>query len=132
MRFRLFRSRAFWFGVTGLAFLLWGWWVSMGYESWVGFGGTHQWRLGQLGGEIYAWWDVGGWPDGQFYSAEHGEMPLEAAREWRLRLIEERHWFVPPNSYAFIPYYWIVLGYLAVWAGLLIWRKRMFDQRPVE
>jgi hypothetical protein len=59
-------------------------------------------------------------------------MPLEAAREWRLRLIEERHWFVPPNSYAFIPYYWIVLGYLAVWAGLLIWRKRMFDQRPVE
>lgn len=29
MRFRLFRSRAFWFGVPGLVFLLWGWTSSM-------------------------------------------------------------------------------------------------------
>ena len=29
MRFRLFRSRAFWFGVPGLVFLIWGWTSSM-------------------------------------------------------------------------------------------------------
>jgi hypothetical protein len=30
MRFRLLSSRAFWFGVPGLVFLLWAWWLSMG------------------------------------------------------------------------------------------------------
>ena len=31
-RFRLFRSRAFWFGVPGLMFLLWAWADSMRYN----------------------------------------------------------------------------------------------------
>ncbi|MEK7949728.1 hypothetical protein [Luteolibacter soli] len=33
MRFRLFRSRAFWLGVPGLVFLLWAWVDSMRYAT---------------------------------------------------------------------------------------------------
>ena len=33
---------------------------------------------------------------------------------------------IPSHRYVFIPYQWLVLGYLAVWAGLVFWRSRKY------
>jgi hypothetical protein len=127
-RFRLFRSRAFWFGVPGLAALLWGWWVSMGHRSWIDFGG---WGIGLSAGELYAYQILDGWPSWPDVEVGQIEADPEEALEWKRMLVE------PPQTIAhfhiiFIPYYWPVVGYLATWAGLLIWRKRKYEKRPVE
>ncbi len=37
----------------------------------------------------------------------------------------------PASKRVGIPYYQIVAGYLALWAGLLFWRNRKFEKRPV-
>ena len=111
--------------------LLWGWWVSMGYETGVGFSGVRSLGLGQAGGEFYAWWDSDGWPESWDFFAAQYEFPMEDAREWKRRVALRR--LEEPNlHYAFIPCYGPVLGYVAMWTGLLIWRTRKFEKMLIE
>lgn len=130
-RFRLFRSRAFWFGVPGLVGLLWGWWVSMGYWSEAGFMGGHPFGLGQVNGEIFPFWDSAGWPDRRVFEVSHQKASRDEVRRWKMALATWRE-RDPSYSIVFIPYYLPVTGYVAGWAGLLIWRKRKFEKPPVE
>jgi hypothetical protein len=126
MRFRPLRSRAFWFGLPGLVFLLWGWWMSTEHYSGVGFGG-HSLGIAQLGGEVFVFWRSDGWPDWRSLGAFHNDMPWEDARELkRLQALSQP--MVPTFRRIFIPYHWPVLFYLAAWAGLMFWRGRKFRQ----
>jgi hypothetical protein len=125
MRFRLVRSRVFWFGVPGLVFLLWGWWISMGYFSYAGFGGTGYWTIGQLGGEVFVLWRLGESPDWRDLDAVHGKARADEMRRLRYSLDGWRE-LVPTFRYVFIPYYWPVIGYVAGWAGLVFWRSRKY------
>jgi hypothetical protein len=129
MRFRLFRSRAFWFGVPGLVFLVWGWWMSMGHQSGASFKGTgvgDYWGIGQMGGEVYAVWDSVVGPDwGSFY-AGNDAMTWERARQVKdiwVRVCEKS----PSSRIVFIPYHWPVMGYVAGWAGVIFWRSRKYQ-----
>jgi len=128
MRFFLFRSRALWFGVPGLVFLLWGWWVSMGHRSFVRFGGAGHWTIGQGEGEVFARWYSGEAPDWQYFDARHEKASVERLREWKDDAAE--YWST--SGYVLLPYHLLVLSYLAIWAGLLIWRKRRYEKRLVE
>lgn len=130
MRFRLFRSKAFWFGVPGLVGLLWGWWVSMGNYSSAGFRGARYWVIGQMGGEVFAMWDAEGGPEWGEGVAEHKDMTVEVAKAEKGFWTTDNEWY-PSYRIIYIPYYWPVMGYLAAWAGLMIWRKQKFEKRPV-
>jgi hypothetical protein len=127
-RFRLFRSRAFWFGVPGLVFLLWGWWDSMGDRSGVDFG---LWGVGQSAGDVYAYCFSDGWPDSWEVETFQYQVEPEEALEWKIALIDPPH-PVPDLRSVFIPYQLLVPCFLAGWAGLLIWRKRKFEKRLIE
>ncbi len=124
-RFRLVRSRAFWFGVPGLVGLLWGWWVSMGYWSWASMG---NWELGQSWGDMYVY--VEGRPNRRDFHFEHMEGPVDLSA-WELELGKKRHEFANRRLIV-IPYRWPAVGYALVYAGLLVSRKRKFEKRPVE
>lgn len=126
--FRLFRSKAFWFGVPGLVGLLWGWWVSMGYRSWVEF---ETWGVGLSAGEVYAYWFLEAMPGWGDMGVGHCEVEPEEVLEWKRMLVDSPH-VIPDFRLTFIPLYWPVLGYLALWIGLLIWRKRRFEKRMNE
>lgn len=131
VKFRLFRSKAFWFGVPGLVGLLWGWWVSMGHDSYAGFGGYPPWGIGQIRGEVYPCWGSAGWPEWREFYVGHVQISGEQVSEVKLSLSSwpDRD---PTLHCVFIPYYWLVLGYVVGWAGLVIWRKRTFEKRPVD
>ena len=132
VKFRLFRSRAFWFGVPGLVFLLWGWWVSMGHLSVASYGsGRNEWMIGQSAGELVMGWNWDGGQMSQGLNGDHLQMPPGGEVEWRVGLARYCDSDVTLR-FVFIPFQWPVLGYVAVWAGLLIWRKRKFENRPVE
>jgi hypothetical protein len=131
-RFRLFRSRAFWFGVPGLVGLLWGWWVSMGYWSWVGLGGTESWGIGQMGGQVFIVWNVDRGPEWGDFRALHWKISGYEARIERYKLAAFSDGFMPTRRQVLFPYLWLVTGYLAGWAALLIWRKRKFEKRMSE
>ena len=133
MRFRLFRSRVFWFGVPGLVFLLWGWWFSMGTISTMTLGEysfkkPRRWEIGQAAGDVYATWGVGGWPEWKFHS-DHSEMRVNARRHWRRNLTWMRAG--DPNfRYLIIGQHWLVVGYLVTWSGLVFWRKWKYRALP--
>lgn len=122
MRFRLFRSRAFWFGVPGLVFLLWGWWVSMGHRSWVAFDTV---GIGHSAGEVYAYC----FSDDMLVLGDmgvgHYEVAPVDALEWKKDLIDSPKVF-PDFRVTFVPYYWMIVAYVAGWAGLVLWRSRKY------
>jgi hypothetical protein len=100
----------------------------MGHRSGVDFG---LWGVGQSAGDLYAYSFSDGWPDSWEVETFRYQVEPEEALEWKIALVEPPH-PVPDFRSVFIPYHSLVPCYLMVWAGLLIWRKRMFDQRPVE
>ncbi len=115
-----YRSRLFWLGLLGLVFLLWGWWLSMEHYSFMGFGGAPHWEVGQIRGELYAYWNSSGWPNLDYPHFEHQEMSMEEARNVRAELdlwpgMEANLCFVV------IPYYWVVLACAGVWLLTLAW-----------
>lgn len=125
MRFRPHCSRAFWFGLPGLVFLLWGWGMSMSYYSRAGFAGARSWVVGQAAGEVYLCWDTDGWPDWRSFNARNLEMSLDEARKVKGRMISLRE-VRPSHRFVFMPAYWLAIVYMAMWTGLLIWRRRKF------
>lgn len=129
-RFRLFRSKAFWFGVPGLVGLLWGWWISMGHISTAAVGQTRYWWIAQPAGEVLVSWDTSGLPDDLEVVGKHFDASPEESIDWRRTLKSSDEMF-PASKRVGIPYYQIVSGYLALWAGLLFLRNRKFEKRPV-
>lgn len=122
MRFRLFRSRAFWFGVPGWVFLLWGWWLSTGHLSRAGFGGERPWEIGLSGGEAYVQWDSATGPDWREFHAWYDKSSADEASDLRRYERAIRRWN-PTRRIAFIPFYWLVLCYVTIWTGLVWWRR---------
>ena len=125
-RFRLFRSRAFWFGVPGLVGLLWGWWVSTGYHSWVEVGSLRDWELGQTSGHVYAFWYVEGWPNWREVYAGHEEASVDDSNELKQEMAEGRE-AVSSFRYIIMGHHWLAAGYLVSWCGLVFWRSRRFS-----
>lgn len=131
-RFRLFRSRAFWFGVPGLVFLLWGWGDSLVITREAYF---YRQRFLLWHGDsrtvVHVLPGVGWMPSNESgigfnrYAAEPFKWPClpaptyEDHGENRMRTVQLPHWL-------------LIVIYVAVWAGLLILRKRKYEQRPVE
>jgi len=130
MRFRLFRSRAFWFGVPGLVFLLWGWWISMWDYYGAGFSGGPPSGVGCFAGEVSAFWNLNGWPAERFYTWHVEAPPMGSAREWPVNVDVSRG--DPAFRHVYIPYWSLVFGYVVAWIGVLIWRKRKFEKRFLE
>ncbi len=128
-RFHLFRSRAFWFGLPGLVFLLWGWWVSMGHFSRAECGGRFDWWIAQSAGVIVVFWESEGPPDWDRFGVSHRKTNEEGAREWKSWLIEATE-KDPSRHMVAIPHRFVVLAYVAGWAGLLTWRKRKYREGP--
>lgn len=131
-KFRPLRSRAFWFGVPGLVFLLWGWWLSMGHWSRVEFGMGHHLAMpllaiGQMGGGVYAWGNSDVGPDWGDFDVRHDAMKGEEARQTNGQWVAASA-ALPSIGYVFIPYHWLVLGYVAGWAGLVVSRARSYRQ----
>lgn len=121
-RFRLFRSRAFWFGVPGLVFLLWAWGLSKSHISYVVFEGfSSDVLVGQLDGELvlvpdYVKMIGGGWWASYHTRSTPGE--VEDVKSWLNSLRLTGH------SVNLIPHGWLVAGYGLGWAGVIGWRWR--------
>lgn len=131
MSFRFFRSKTFWFGVPGLVGLLWGWWVSMGHHSMAGFLGPRLVVAGQIQGEVYAHSEGSGWLDWSGFICWHEPVPVDHASELKSALARQREQ-VSTAGFVFVRYYRVVLCYIVVWTGLLIWRQRKFGKRWAE
>ena len=127
MQFRPLRSRAFWFGVPGLLFLLWWWWFSIGCWSGVGFGATRPLGIVQSRGDLVPFWNSDGWPDGGIVYYSPHAMSAERGVEYKRELVMMQG-VDPTFRYRIIPYYLLVLAYVAGWAGLLGWRLRIYRQ----
>ena len=129
MRFRLFRSRAFWLGVPGLVFLVWGWWVSMGHVSEIGFTGPSRWWIAQNTGEVNVSWHSGEWPDRANFYTVHREAVPEVERRWKMELAKfhEGH---PIYRCVFIPNYAVIFAYVAVCGGFVFLRSRKYRALP--
>ena len=125
MRFRLFRSRAFWFGVPGLVFLLWGWWVSMGQRSYVvAASDVSELLFGQIDGEVVLIRGSGPVPPLDEWVLAHDGLMTSMAEG--IKKEEQELEDAGISRVVFIPYHWPVLGYVAVWAGLIFWRSRNY------
>ena len=145
MPFRPFRSLAFWLGLPGLLFLLWAWADSMshrsglhvdkvlpgprfvivnfiGYEA-AGFG--VQWGdapepqgLGsRLGGTTLTRTPITGPAESFFPPAGYTRLPAHGSGSTSVVPVEWR--------FLFVPFWQLVALYLAVWWGLLAWRRRV-------
>jgi hypothetical protein len=114
-----------WWGCCGVGGFRWG--ISRGFGS----AGLTLGRFGQIGGEFDAVWNSEELPEWRDLNPSHSEVSLENAYEWKTKLAAWRE-EVPELRFAFVPYYWPVTGYVAGWAGLLIWRKRKFEKTMVE
>lgn len=126
MRFRLFRSRAFWFGVPGLVFLIWAWGLSKTHYSGVGnLDGPFSKKIGQLDGDVLLGWNP--WPSSNSWRGFHERIPPGHAQE-----IKEffKELGVPGVWVIFIPHRSLVTGYLLGWAGLVFWRSRKYRALP--
>ncbi len=141
MRFRLFRSRVFWFGVPGLVFLLWGW-ADSAKSEFKGHVTAGTWFVhltqgaGYLqlqftrGGLASPWSSSaqrvprvsggGGWPGWSYVPQwRHHETPVG----W----IGSFYNSYPSVSNTLILPHWFLLALYAVpWCGLILWRWRRF------
>jgi hypothetical protein len=102
----------------------------MGHISTAAVGQTRYWWIAQSAGEVLASWDTSGLPDDLEVVGKHFDASPEESIDWRRTLKSSDEMF-PASKRVGIPYYQIVAGYLALWAGLLFWRNRKFEKRPV-
>ena len=98
----------------------------MGHWSGVSYGqALSAWEAGQVGGGVYAWGNSDVGPDWGDFDVGHDAMRGEEARQtsgiWMA--VSEA---VPSIGYVFIAYHWPVIGYVAGWAGLIVWRSRKY------
>lgn len=147
MRFRLFRSRAFWFGVPGLVFLLWGWWDSSRWES-NGSVSASRWFCDLMQRRGYVQIDVSRSDSPGSVSHHRARMvkfsgersPLapgqENRPEWQY-WPQWRHHELKPltrgsisirrsgvSDVLILPHWFLSLLYLLPWCGVIYWRFR--------
>jgi hypothetical protein len=121
MCFRLFRSRVFWFGVPALLFLVWAWWDSHFHYAVVGFKGPGRVFAGHLAGYVFVAKAGGGAMDWRTGYGRYFETPMA---EGLLNYMRHN----PDLQFHELPYGIVILGYLAAWSGLVIWRARTFGK----
>jgi hypothetical protein len=139
MRFRLFRSRAFWFGVPGLLFLLWGWVDSVKMKSSC-WGGRH-WSVHLAQYENYLQLQLSR-ASATVGSKKWGwgteRTPRVTANSWP-RWKYRPHWIhsSDPDSTTdvlLLPHWFVVLLYLLPWSTVVAWRwwrrRRMTAAQP--
>jgi len=122
-----YRSRLFWFGLLGLLFLLWGWWLSTGHISVAGFTEKSPMAIGQAGGEVYGYWRSDEWPVWRGFHSDHDGISKEQASGLKLRLVEWRE-REPALRFVFIRYYVVILVYMAAWLLPLAWWQRRISR----
>ena len=127
MRFRLFRSRAFWFGVPGLVFLLWAWRISHSHYTNFGFAGNGGGLVGQLDGEAVILWESTGFAPSTSAKLGHYSLAPDQMRATKRDLGTARsRW----DRWLFVPHWFLLVAYLQVWVGLLIWRTWRYRPLP--
>jgi hypothetical protein len=123
MRFRPLRSRAFWFGVPGLIFLLWAWGLSKTHRSYVmATSDVAELLFGQLDGDVVLIRGSGPVPPLEDWVIVHEELRpgLAAAIKREQRELGD----AGIGTVVFVPHGWMVAGYLSAWAGCTAWRRR--------
>lgn len=124
-RFRLFRSRVFWFGLPGSVFLLWAWGLSKTHRSYVmATSDIAELLVGQLDGDIALIRGPGPVPPLEEWVIVHEELKpgLAAAIKREQRELGD----AGIGTVVFFPHRWLVAGYLSAWAGLVVWRSRRY------
>ena len=145
MRFRLFRSRAFWFGVPGLVFLFWAWGDSSRWES-KGSVSAGRWYCHLTQGQGYLQLQVsrGDPPVPVTFSGERSARisGREIWLEWRYRPQWRHHELEPGQQGSFyvshglvsdtliLPHWFLLLIYLIPWGGVMFWRLRKIRALP--
>jgi hypothetical protein len=138
-RFRLFRSRAFWFGVPGLMFLLWAWADSMRYNTFISGSGRVEGKVSHVWGtaSFAVWQDpiATGFPEFKMDrkairdedTVKKAKYLAELGLAW---LIADR-----PGSSISVRHSMVLSGYLLLWLALIArrwWRfKRTLSKSPV-
>ncbi len=130
MRFRLLRSRAFWFGVPGLVFLLWLWGDSKDHVTSLTFHGKPGIHFRQRpAGMRLILWENSNHSGNPRFGAERILIEDDYAAT-RAELLEQIDlaWVVDQDrSYLIsLPYWKLLAGYLLLWAAVLIWRWRKY------
>jgi hypothetical protein len=122
-RFSLLHSRAFWFGVPGLVFLLWAWADSKIHGFMLNSdGNAYGVGLYQMNGDVILTWgdnrDLSNWR----WEISHEVVEPNEAEEAKAVL----KWVSSALEMKMISisHRWLALAYVAGWAGLLAWRKR--------
>jgi hypothetical protein len=153
MRFRLFRSRAFWFGVPGLVFLFWAWGHSSRWES-KGSVSAGRWYCHLTQGQGYLQIDVSRsdspGPVSHYrarmvkFSGERStRAPGQENRlEWQY-WPQWRHHEMKPltrgsisirrsgvSDVIILPHWFLLLIYLIPWGGVMFWRLRKRGALP--
>lgn len=95
----------------------------MRHWSVAGFWGGRVWGIGQLGGEVYVWWDTDRGPEWMYFVSEDSKMTGEQLREVKDWYVAESEWN-PSYRIVFISYHWPVLAYTATWLLTLAWWQR--------
>ncbi len=97
----------------------------------VGFNEARPATIWVVGGDVIVFWRKDGSHGWRDFSVGHSAMPMDEV----LRVKSDLDGYIggdPTWGIRYIPIYYLLSAYLAMWAGLLIWRKRKYEQRPVE
>lgn len=139
MPFRLFRSRAFWFGVPGLLFLLWAWGDSAKSEF-TGHVSKGAWFVHLTQGPSYLQLQVTRGVPGLPLDLSARRVPRVSGGEWWPGWLYRPQWrhnespagwigsiynSHPSVTHTLILPHWFLLALYALpWCGLVFWRRR--------
>ena len=113
-RFRLLRSRAFWFGVPGLVFLLWAWSISRTHYSGALIGGKL--LVYQLDQTLR----ISSLPEGSNAGSQAFHRRCSPEEIQWLKAFYDKS----PKRAAMVPHGAAIVIYLGLWAMLVTWRSR--------
>lgn len=129
-----YRSKLFWLGSVGFAFLLWLWWDSTRCETQI-YLMSDEVLLVHARGELWLlWWD--GFRDGQwnyFYTERHWP---ERDRPWSWEAFREAELYPDYGGTHKLSHPLILLTYVLAWAAALVgwqrWKRRFVRQRATS
>ena len=134
MTFRLFRSRAFWFGIPGLVFLSWSWMDSMSHYSGLSYPRVkpgYDLVSQEKSSILFAWWtDAAALPP----PVSPGD-PGPSLLSWRVASKSPPVILFPGFAYSMedgagvgkrhqlqLPHWILLASYLAAWFIVMFWR----------
>jgi hypothetical protein len=122
MRFRPLRSKAFWFGLPGLVFLLWTWELSKTCRTHVTANSdVSELLFGQVDGDVVLIRGPGPLPPHGEWEIVHEPLTPGLAESIKREARELAEAGI--STVFFVPHGWLVAAYLSAWSGLAVWRR---------